>query len=252
MNSQSYETIKTKKEKFLNFINSYTKLIKQYNHTVYHQKLLNDAINNWQKLSSQFGEKKTRFRYGLGKKGLRINQKEILLDDEKKLNCTNAIVKLVKKYWADHVVPSSMDKNNIKELIIKLSCQLDQFINLTNPINQYGIESSNATNFGGLDLDSSIEARTLWSSSMVSETKHDLHLAAEKLAKVLLYEYDEMLDDNAMDFLEEKYGANRSNLNKLIDDKKNTACRPVHDIPVQLPPKPPSWDLIVKRIKKIS
>ena len=251
LNNKAELAIRHKRTIFTKLVNNYTKILKLYNDTVTQQKYLEQAVQNWQNLSQKYGDKKTRFRYGMGKKGLRINQKDIFLDDETKLACSNAIISTIKQYWENQALTSNLNSDNIKQFIIELSRQLDSFVNITNPINQYGIESSNATNFGSLDLDSSIEARSLWSASMVSETKHDLHQAAEKLAKVLLYEYDENLDESAITFLQEKYGANPANLLKLIEEKTHSTYRPVHDIPVQLHKKPHVWSHVLKKTKKI-
>lgn len=251
LNNRSDLAVKRKKAVFSALVNEYTKIHKLYKETTAHQKHLYQAVKNWQSLSNQYSEKKTRFRYGLGRKGLRINQKEIFLNDETKLHYSDAIIDSLRKYWENEASTSNINNNNIKQLIIDLSRELDKFVNITNPINQYGIESSNATNFGSLDLDSSIEARTLWSSSMVAETQHNIHQAAEKLAKVLLYEYDETLDENAITFLKEKYGVNPASLLKMIEEKTHSTYRPVHDIPVQLFTKPQTWIHVLSKSRKI-
>lgn len=251
LNNRADSDVKNKRTVFSNLVHLYTKILKLYKETITHQKYLEQAVQNWRSLSNQYSEKKTRFRYGLGKKGLRINQKEICLDDETKLNFSNAIIDTLRCYWENYVCTSNITSINVKQLIIDLSRQLDQFINITNPINQYGIESSNATNFGSLELDSSIEARALWSASMVAETKNDIHQAAQKLAKVLLYEYDETLDEKAITFLKEKYGVNPSSLLKMIDEKTHSNYRPVQDVPVQLDAKPQTWTHVLKKARKI-
>lgn len=251
LNKQNHLDVINKRDTFSMLVNEYTKISKQYKETITHQKLRKQAVKNWRTLSNQYNNKKTKFRYGTGKKGLRINQKVISLDDVAKLNCSNAIINTLDNYWYSHACTSNLNSDGIKALIIDLSRELDNFINITNPINQYGIESSNATNFGSLDLDSSIEARTLWSAYMVAETKNNLHHAAEQLAKVLLYEYDETLDEKAITFLNQKYGANQSNLLKFIDDKKHSDYKPVHDIPVQIDEEPQEWKLVIKKARKI-
>lgn len=251
LNNKDDFAVKNKRSIFLNLVYSYTKILKIYKEAITHQKYLEQAVHNWRSLSKQYSEKKTRFRYGLGKKGLRIHQKEIFLDDETKLTCANAIIDILRDYWDHYAGTGNMDNHHTKQLIIDLSRQLDKFINITNPINQYGIESSNATNFGSLDLDSSIEARTLWSASMVAETQHNFQQAATKLAKVLLYEYDETLDEQAIAFLKDKYGVNPSNLLKLIEEKTNSTYRPVQDVPVQLYPKPQMWNHVLKKTRRI-
>ena len=86
---------------------------------------------------------------------------------------------------------------------------------------------------------------------MVAETKNDIHQAAQKLAKVLLYEYDETLDEKAITFLKEKYGVNPSSLLKMIDEKTHSNYRPVQDVPVQLDAKPQTWTHVLKKARKI-
>ncbi|MDF1826748.1 MAG: hypothetical protein P1U39_00490 [Legionellaceae bacterium] len=239
--------VKNKRAKFADRVNAYTKIQKLYKETVMHQKNLEHAVENWQALSKRYNKKKTRFRYGFEKKGLRITEKDIFFDDETKLACTNAIIDLLKEYGENQLSSTGMSGENIKQLIIHLSRKIDEFVNITNPIHQYGIESSNATNFGSLDLDSSIEARSLWSASLAAETTHKLNQAAEKLAKVLVYEYDEMLDENAMIFLQDKYNANPAILSKLMEDKIHATYRPVYHIPVQLHEKPQTWVHVLRK-----
>lgn len=235
---------------FTFLVKRYTYLSTQYKVLLALEKQRQYAVNQWRAHSEKYSDRATRFRYGRGKKGLRIAKKTITLNDEAKRRCSNTIVDTLKDFSQSINSNQNLSALKIKQFIIKLTDKTNAFFDISNPIIHYGIESSKATNFGSLDNDSSIESRALWAAAMVRETVNNIDHAAEKLAKVLLYEYDEVIDDKAIAFLASKFGANPNNLKKFVKERNLSDYRPLLDVQVEIPIKPPKWDIVIKNAKK--
>jgi len=235
---------------FLTLIKRYTKLRHQYSLLLKLEEQRKYAVSQWQSISEKHGHRATKFRYGRGTKGLRITKKTISLNNEAKLECSEAIVDTLKAFSQNINDSQNLSPIKIKHFIINLVDETNVFFDIGNPIIHAGIESSKATNFGSLETDSSIESRALWTAAMVRETMSNINHAAEKLVKVLLYEYDETIDEEAISFLEKKFGANQNNLNQFVLEKEQAECRPLLEIQAVIPPKPIKWDTIIKNAKK--
>lgn len=235
---------------FLKLIHLYNRLYRQYRTTISWEKQLGVAIENWQTISNKYNDRATRFRYGRGHKGLRISTQTIRLDDTAKLSCSNAIVENILSFWQDVVLTQKLSAVKIKKFIIELSYKTDVLFDIGNPVVQYGIESSMATNLRSIDGDSSVAARAFWTSSMVKETANNTAHAAEKLSKVLLYEYNEELDDKAIAFLVNRYQANEKNIRKFIKEKQESGYMPINQLEIKVTKSPLMWDKALKASKQ--
>jgi hypothetical protein len=215
-------------------------LVKNYKFAQVTEKKLEHAIVKWRTISNKYDDKKTEFRYGRGKRGLRISNKIIYLDDNSKITLSNKLAGLIDELDNEDI----NNEHTIKEFAISLLLEMPSSLELDNPTVQYGIDSVNSINLGSIEQGISVQAKALWTANMVEELKKNTSRSAEQLARALVDEYDEDLDDDAIDFLETKYGARKSVLRQIkqsippkINDKLN-----YRDIPItKIKSNPSKW-----------
>lgn len=208
-------------EDYLQLYHAYKLLYSEYKILINRQKQFQQAVKNWQKHTLSLSDLKTALRFGRGSRGLRIKQEEIYLDDKKKLLLVNKVTKLIKAFIEERKIKNTNIGDAIKQFTVSLACTVDPYINLSKPVIQYGLESSNATNFCSLELGISGQAKAGAAKAMVQEVESDTSRSAEKLAEVLIKHYDEDLDENAIRFLTDTYGAKKSHLYMLKAEKQN-------------------------------
>ncbi len=141
------------------------------------------------------------------------------MGDKNKVKLANDLIQVIGKF-TDTATLNDVD---IKQIIMSMVMKVTNYVDLNNPIIQYGIDSVNAINFGSLENGISIQAKILWTAYMVSECKCDFQKSSEQLAKVLIEIYDEELDYDAIEFLNQKYGA-RKNVLEGINKRSEKTC----------------------------
>ncbi|MFC3283706.1 hypothetical protein [Litchfieldella rifensis] len=189
-----------------------------------HAQLLK-MLERWEKVSAEFADNDTRLRLGPGRRGLRIRERVITLDDEAKAR--------VCKHLADHLERAGIEQrrnhrlhderaqrlsvgvDSAKRLAIEIALALEPHIQLSRPEVQRAINSTNAADFGQLEPNLSAAAKAALGAAMVKEIEVDLSRNAEQLALALVRHYQVELEPAAIDFLTQHYGARENTLRML-------------------------------------
>lgn len=200
---------------FLDILLHYSFAYDAYINFLNQQKQYVKAISDWDKIANSFSKDTTNFQYNTNCKGLKIEEKIIVLNNEGKLACAKKIKSILHKYNESYSNSSIYSETQIKQIAILIALSVNPYLLLSNPVNQYGIESSNAANLGSLEQGISVQAKAGWTAAMVGEVEKNLAKAIEKLVKVLIQQYGKKLDSDAIDFLHRTYGVNINNLKAI-------------------------------------
>ncbi|WP_355660847.1 hypothetical protein [Halomonas salifodinae] len=186
-----------------------------------HAQLLK-MLERWERISEEKDDQ-TRLRLGPGRRGLRLREHVIELDDEAKARVCKHLAKHLAEAGIDAprrlatgqpvCAPLTLDAS--KRLAIEIALALEPHIQLSRPEVQRAINSTNAADFGQLEPNLSAAAKAALGSAMVKEIRVDLSRPAEQLALALVRHYQVELEPAAIDFLHEHYGARHATLTML-------------------------------------
>lgn len=190
-----------------------------------HAQLLKRS-QRWEEISAHLADDTTRLRLGPGRRGLRIREQVIALDDAAKAEVCKHLAKHVEIAGIEEPQrqhPQQLDRDILltvgvdaaKRLAIEIALALEPHIQLSRPEVQRAINSSNAADFGQLEPNLSAAAKAAMGAAMVKEIDVDLSRTAESLALALVRHYRVDLDPVAKAFLIKQYGARKATLNML-------------------------------------
>ncbi len=159
------------------------------------------------------------------KPGLRINREHIVLQDTQKL----AMAETLAEYFQDmgiklrdqRIVFGSNGRERLfslalaKPLAMRVTSALSFHLGLSDPQVQRAINASNAINLSGLEPASSATAKAGLGTALAQEIEDRLDRLAEQLATTLVISYGIKLDDQAVQFLHEEFGARLERLQTL-------------------------------------
>ncbi|WIX34529.1 hypothetical protein QO259_07735 [Salinicola sp. JS01] len=181
----------------------------------------------WEALSANLSDSTTRLRLGPGRRGLRIRESKIALDDEAKAEVCKLLGRYMEKAnigtfrdrlrQAERDTQLSVGVDTAKRVAVEIFLALEPHVQLSRPAVQRAINSSNAADFGQLEPNLSAAAKAAMGSAMVREIETDLSRTAESLALALVRHYRVALEPEAMAFLQRQYGAREATLTMLTN-----------------------------------
>ncbi|WP_110665010.1 hypothetical protein [Salinicola halophilus] len=181
----------------------------------------------WETLSANLSDSSTRLRLGPGRRGLRIRESHIALDDEAKAAVCKHLGRYLEKAnigtlrerlrQAERDTQLSVGVDTAKRVAVEIFLALEPHVHLSRPAVQRAINSSNAADFGQLEPNLSAATKAAMGSSMVREIETDLSRTAESLALALVRHYRVALEPAAIDFLKRQYGARDATLTMLTN-----------------------------------
>ncbi|MFD2190092.1 hypothetical protein [Pistricoccus aurantiacus] len=221
-----------------------------------HEQLIR-MLERWESINDDQNAANTRLRLGPGRRGLRIRERIIELNDEAKAQVCKGLAKVL----GDMEMTGSRELNvakerewrleaevdRLKRLAIEITLILEPHIQLSRPEVQRAINSTNAADFGQLELNLSATAKAAMGAAMVKEIEVDLSRSAEQLALALVRHYQVELEPEAIDFLIKQYGARKKTLNMLSNFHASHSHKEIPNVSYlsQRPPavgKPPrNW-----------
>lgn len=192
-----------------------------------HAQLLKRS-ERWEQISARLADHDTRLRLGPGRRGLRIRERIIALDDAAKAEVCKHLARHLSAAGIEQPRPSraqSLERDTLlavgvdaaKRLAIEIALALEPHIQLSRPEVQRAINSSNAADFGQVEPNLSAAAKAALGAAMVKEIDVDLSRTAESLALALVRHYRVDLDPAARQFLIRQYGARESTLDMLVN-----------------------------------
>ncbi|NRB56193.1 MAG: hypothetical protein HRU39_09480 [Salinicola sp.] len=181
----------------------------------------------WEAVSADLSDNSTRLRLGPGRRGLRIRESKIALDDEAKAVVCKQLGRYLEKAnigtlrerlrQAERDTQLSVGVESAKRVAVEIFLALEPHVHLSRPAVQRAINSTNAADFGQLEPNLSVAAKAAMGSAMVREIETDLARTAESLALALVRHYRVALEPEAMAFLQRQYGAREATLQMLTN-----------------------------------
>ncbi|MTI15194.1 hypothetical protein [Sansalvadorimonas verongulae] len=201
----------------------------------------NRALKVWQHRSRKW---QSDSRSAL-KRGLRISEQTIALDDEEKISVAHSLGAWLKetrlRHYSGH--SSEHDKNEkmltnsrARELAIETVLILDPHIHLHSPEIQRAIDNTPLSTMAPLEPGMSPMTKAALGQAMANAVSVNLGEMAEKLAQNLIRYYRVPLSEATIHFLVETYNANRSRLEFIARNEQpqtpgNTQTNPTITIP---------------------
>lgn len=180
----------------------------------------------WETINANLNDDTTQLRLGPGRRGLRIREHVIALDDTAKAEVCKQLAKHLegagfeeRHFQSNHFLERdtllTIGVDAAKRLAIEIALALEPRIQLSRPEVQRAINGSNAADFGHLEPNLSAAAKAALGAAMVKEIDVDLSRTAESLALALVRHYHVELDPAAKAFLIDQYNAREATLNML-------------------------------------
>lgn len=218
--------LRTKSDILANAIQLYKSVSSAYEHVGRSHAQLIKSVDRWERITASLSDDTTRLRLGPGRRGLRIRESTIALDDEAKARVCKHLARYLNQTgitprhheaWrgAHRETQLSVGVDAAKRLAIEIFLALEPHVGLSQPATQRAINSSNAADFGQIEPNLSAAAKAALGASMVREVDTELSRAAESLALALVRHYRVELDPAAIEFLKRQYGARDSTLQML-------------------------------------
>ena len=192
------------------------------------------ASERWERFVDAFSVSDAKLQIGTGHRGLTVTEKSISLDEEAISDvCAKLHEFLIKhkltpedqnrarnKTLRGRVERSFLPDDHItseiaKQLAIEIALALEPHIHLSRPEIQRAIYSTNAIYMNDIEPGLSAATKAAMGAAMANEKRHDLSVAAERLALALVKHYRVDLGEDAIAFLRDTYHARESRLNML-------------------------------------
>ncbi|MBC8552019.1 MAG: hypothetical protein ISR96_05195 [Nitrospira sp.] len=232
----------------------YTSVREAYEHLGRQHANLILAGKNWDKLVSIYPDSVTALRTGRGKRGLRIFEQTIRLDDKQILEVAKAIAPHLREVRIRRSGARADNQNtkedkiftfdSAKQLAIEITLALEPHIHISRASIQRAVNGTNASYLGNLVTSMSATTKTALGTAAVEEIQNDMARPAEQLAMALVSIYQIDLDEQAIGFLHETYGVCRERLKIISASTTPSAitsfCR-LNQRPILIPRPRPSW-----------
>ncbi len=189
-------------------------------------------------------------RTGHGRRGLRISEKRLGLDEEARIELAEALQRQL-----TDLDRQPLDVERARRLAIDLCQTLDQALHIARPEVQRAIDTANGAHFGLLEPGQSPATKIAHGSAMVRELHQPLGHTAERLAADLVRHYAVNLDQGAIDFLVEHYRADPELLAVLARLQQEEPLTHGEQVPASLPLAPLrprlAWRLELERSERL-
>lgn len=222
-----------------------------------HKELM-EALQKWKKLTSDESLDSGLFTTKRRRKGIRIKESVIALDEEARLDVCRHLSwyfekeDIKTKSYSLFSSFSNRGAMSARRLAIEIAVALEPHIRLSKPEIQRNINATKAIYLGGLSPDMSSVQKQELGIKMAKEADNGLGVAALRLAETLVWQYQVDLSDEAIEFLTYNYGAGRRSLESITDRKRLIIAR--SDAAVEIPPMPEEtkkeWLIGLSQIKK--
>lgn len=195
-----------------------------------------EASQKWEKLIAESPGSPGDLQIGPGRRGLRIRENTISLDEEARLDLCRHMVWYFEREgmtgkgagWHTHHRLDDYEKRteSARLLAIELALALEPHIGLSRPEIQRNINATKAIYLGELNPDMSAAQKEELGQRMAREVDQSLGGAAEQLAEALVRLYRVELHQEACDFLHYQYGA-RQEMLQLLESSQQQYEHPV-------------------------
>lgn len=214
---------------------------------------LKEAVIKWEKLTESVNGNPAELQIGPGKKGLRIKEDVIELNDEARLEISRYLSWYFKKERLDGNIydwfsirpdrDTEQQGELIRRIAIEIALTLEPHVRLSKPEVQRNINATKAIYLGELSINMGGDQKAELGRKMSSLVDNSTSVAAEQLAETLVNIYNVNLEEEEREFLEEAFGARREKLKQLDIQQKlfEYSFKFVSEVPAMMQPLKPSW-----------
>lgn len=219
---------------------------------------LKQALTSWENLSRDYQHEKNENL----KRSLIISEQMIALDDESKVS--------VAKHLREYLIESRLRRDSLRhqsplpasekdltetrarDVAIELTSILSPYIKLRDPQIQRAIESANAASLANIEPGMSARTKAMLGEAMAAAVDKNLANNAERLAQNLIRYYRVPLSDRTIDFLADKYQADREKLKFIAEHETPSSARfSLENISImEVPPPKESWQIDLYNARK--
>ena len=187
-----------------------------------------DASMAWEHLINNTSEDAEHLQIGPGRRGLRIIEKVIALDEDQRREVCQHLARYLRGVYMEkqdrrffvrrngRKRPLSLDA--ARQLAVEAALALEPHVQLSRPEIQRGIGATNASYLGDLQPGMSAQEKKDIGEAMAQDVEQDMSRAAERLALALVRHYRVDLTEEAREFLQNTYGARRQVLDMLAQN----------------------------------
>src|SRR6056297_1621643 len=166
-------------------------------------------------------------------RGIKIVEKHIELSRSSKMRCALAVQKMLTKRGKGSLHLALPHVEDYKKLAIDIAMKLEQELNISRFEIEYAIESSNAPYLSSLEMDMSATTKMGIAVSLVREIQKNMITPINRLAHVLVNYHGMPLEQESIDYLVNRYGADPERLAKFLPEhdtssKKEETSKPPH------------------------
>lgn len=218
----------------------------------------------WAEISGRVNGELRTLRSGTVRRGLVLYEATLELDDKQKIAVSRSLAEYLRSVGLRHgeagVVYGSpgrekpLELEDAKRLAMFVASVLGNHLDLGHSEVQRAIDGSHAPNFTGVEPGASAQFKTGVAAAMVHEVEDRRASAAERLAARLVYSYGVRLDQSAVEFLQEQYGARPERLEVLAARKPSAPPAPVTPLSTR-PPEAltgdPAWQQELERARRL-
>jgi len=236
----------------------YSMAHRAYNETGRRHASMIEASRKWEEITSQAYGDPASLRLGSGRRGIRIKEDMIFLDDDERLEVCRHLawyferLDVHKTGFAfasannETLFPDDLDHETgtytsgamaARRLAIEIALALEPHIKLSRPEVQRNINATKAIYLGELAPDMNAVRKAELGKRMAKDADNRLGYAAEQMAETLVRLYDVELGEDQRDFLHYTYGA-RTEVLELLDMREKMTEHPVS----YLSERPPAVD----------
>lgn len=189
-----------------------------------HQEL-ESASNKWEEMTKKTGKTPGPVKVGSGRRGVRIKESVIFLNEEERLDVCRHLSWYFEKEDINrqsYSLFSSFDNRggmSARRLAVEIAVALEPHIKLSKPEIQRNINATKAIYLGGLSPDMSAVQKQELGIRMAKEADNEMGLAAIRLADTLVHQYNVELGEDAIEFLHFNYNAGLKSLKRVANRK---------------------------------
>ena len=186
------------------------------------------ASEKWAKITSEAYGNPGMLRIDSGKRGIRIQENSIYLDDEARLEVCRHLSWFFEKQNVNHIGTAFFTKTDTsgataaRRLAIEIGLALEPHIKLSRSEVQRNINATKAIYLGELSPEMNASQKADLGSRMAAVAEDGLGKAAEQLAETLVRFYHIELTEEAKNFLHYYYGARIEALKMLENREKES------------------------------
>jgi hypothetical protein len=221
-----------------------------------------EASSAWEALINNTSEDLEHLQIGPGRRGLRIIEKVISLDEDQRREVAQHIARYLRGAYMEKQDrrffvrrggnKRALSLDSARQLAVEVALALEPHVQLSRPEIQRGIGATNASYLGDLQPGMSAQEKKDIGEAMAQDVEQDMSQAAERLALALVRHYRVELTEEAREFLEQTYGARRSVLDMLAHNSA-TEQAPYCLLsvrPAVVPPPKMEWYRSLVRVRR--